>query len=255
MAVTAGALTKVSVGQTTASLSSAVAAGGSGPYTYQWYYSEDSGFTPDVDSIIDGATSLTLNMTGLKAGTQYYFAVVATDTGDSNATDESAELAVATSAAGQNQNQFAQTALLGMVDLPYNYNTISVQIDSSQVGNLVAGQAVKMYEAGDAGGIPKVVACTADNDEVLGFINYNIKNKSFSAGMACEISMAGNVMFLQATGAIARGRQVTLDITSIGGVAQAVGSSGDKIVGFSLDKVSGGQLVRVQLKTPSFTVA
>jgi len=251
MPIAAGALSKVSSGETVASLSSAAASGGTGPYTYQWYRSTSSGFTPGVGNIISGATSLTLSDTGLTAATQYYYKVVATDSLAATAT--SAQLAVATTAAAMSPNQFVQAPFLGMLDLRFNAESVSVQIDSSEAGELVAGQAVKVVDS--AGGIPKVIACSADSDEVFGFINYDIKSKKFVALDKCEISQAGNVMFLQATGAISRGARVTLDLTSVGGVAQLVGSSGDRIVGYAFDKVSGGQLVRVKLLNPSFSVA
>lgn len=253
MAVTAGALSKVSSGETVASLSSAAATAGTGPYTYQWYRSTTSGFTPGVGNIISGATSLSLSDSGLSPATQYYYKVVATDTGAGNATSTSAQLAVATTAASMSPNQFVQAPFLGMLDLRFNAQTMAAEIDSSEAGEIVAGQAVKIVDS--AGGIPKVIKCAADSDEVFGFVNYDIKSKKYVALDKCEISQAGNVMYLQATGAIARGARVTLDVTSIGGVAELVGSSGDRIVGFALDKASGGQLLRVKLLNPSFQVA
>lgn len=253
MAVTAGALSKVSVGRNSASLLSAAATAGTGPYTYQWYRSTSSGFTPGVGNLISGATSLTLEDSGLDAGTQYYYKVIATDTGDGNATSTSSQLAVATSAALPEQNQFVQSQVLGEVALSFPTGTISAQIDSSESGELVAGQAVKLVATSE--GLPKVVACSADSDQVFGFINYDVKSQSFVAGDACEISQAGNHIYLQATGAIDAGVQVTLDSTQVGGVAAAVGSSGDRIVGYSIGKALGGQLVRVRLTVPSFAVA
>lgn len=251
MATTAGALSKVSVGQTTASLSSAVATGGTGPYTYQWYRGSTSGFSPGGGNIIAGATSLTLIDSGLTPATQYYYKVIATDAG--SVTGTSAALAVATTVASQSQNQFAQAMVLGSPDLAYNYNTTAAQVDSSQATPLISGQAVKIVDS--AGGIPKVVACAANSDEVWGFISYNVKNRLFVAGKPVEVSQKGNVIYLQATGAIARGVEVQLDVSSIGGVAQAVGSSGAKKVGFAFDQAAGGQLVRIELSVPSFTVA
>lgn len=138
MSVTAGALSKVSVGQTTASLSSAAASGGTGPYTYQWYRSTTSGFTPGAGNIISGATSLTLSDSGLSAATTYYYKVVATDTGAGNATSTSAQLAVSTAAASPVPNQFVQNAILGMLDLRSNTETMAVEIDASQSGSLLS---------------------------------------------------------------------------------------------------------------------
>jgi hypothetical protein len=184
-------------------------------------------------------------------GTTYYYKVVATDTGDSNATSTSAQLAVSTDQASPNPNQFQQSAILGMLDLRFNPNTVAVQIDASQSGVLYAGQAVKMVDS--AGGIPKVIACDADSDQVLGFLNYNIKNVGYSAGDAAEISMDGNCQFLRATAAIARGAQVVVDVLTVGGVKAASGSGGESIVGWAYDKASNpGDLIRVMVKTPSF---
>lgn len=250
MTVTAGALTQLAVTDTTASLSSAAATAGTGPYTYQWYRSTTSGFTPGGGNIIAGATALTLDDTGLIPNTQYYYKVVATDTGASNATSTSAQLAVATAAPSMSPNSFAQSPYLGMIDLRFPYNSVSVQIDASQATALYAGSAVKMVDSAD--GVPKVVGCSAESDEVLGFINFDIKTVQFLAGAPAEISMAGNVMFLYATAAISRGAQVQLDLSTNGGVKTAA-DSGDCIVGWAYDKATAaGQLIRVFLKTPSF---
>lgn len=251
MATTAGALSQVAVTSTTASLSSAVATGGTGPYTYQWYRSTTSGFTPGGGNILTGETELTLEDTGLIPNTQYYYKVKATDSGA--VSDDSDQLAVATAAPVLNPNAFAQSPYLGMVDLRFPYNSVSVQIDASQATALYAGAAVTMVDS--AGGVPKVVGCTAEDDEVLGFINFDIKTVAFVAGVGAEISMAGNVMYLYSTEAIARGVEVTLDLSTNGGVRTAAGNTGDTIVGWAYDKASAaGQLIRVFVKTPSFTV-
>lgn len=252
--LTAGAISLVSKDSVSAQLSATAASGGTGPYTYQWYKSLTSGFTPGGGNIIAGATALTLNDTGLIPGTQYYYKVVATDTGHSNDTVEYTQLGVQTTPPVQNPNQFAQTALLGMIDMRFDYDTVSVQIDASQATDLFAGAAVKVVDS--AGGVPKVVGCSANSDEVFGFINYDIKTIAFKAGMAAEISQSGNVMFLYATGAIARGAQVQLDLSTNGGVAAKVGSSGADIIGFAYDKASAaGDLIRVKLGVPSFAKA
>lgn len=252
--LTAGVLSQVSVSSTSDSLSSTAASGGTGPYTQQWYRSTTSGFTPGGGNIISGATALTLNDSGLIPNTTYYYKVVYTDTGHSNDTVTSSQLAVVTAAPVLSQNQFAQAPYLGMIDLRFDYNTVSVQIDASQVGALYAGSAVKIVDSAD--GVPKVVGCSANSDEVLGFINFDIKTVQFLAGSPAEISQAGNVMYLYSTGAISRGVQVQLDLTTNGGVAQISGSSGADIVGWAYDKASAaGQLIRVKLSVPSFAKA
>lgn len=253
MSVTAGALSIVQVGTSTDSLSSAAASGGTGPYTYQWHRSVTTGFTPGAGSLIAGATALTLADSGLQGGVTYYYKVVATDTGAGNATSTSSQLAVST-ILGQLQNQFAMNAILGFVDLRFNANTVAVELDVSQVGSLVAGMAVKIVDS--AGGIPKVIGCAANSDEVFGFINYDIKSQQFVAGDKAEISQSGNVIYLAAIGAISRGAQVQLDLSYQGGVKTITGSSGANVVGYAFDKATAaGQLIRVKLSTPSYVFA
>lgn len=252
MAVTPGALSAVSVQSNSASVLSAAATAGTGPYTYQWYMSTQTGFTPGAGNIVSGATALALTVTGLNASTPYYFKVVVTDTGDSNATAISNQLAIVTSYQVQNPNQFQQSQVLGQIDLNNGSNNIiSVQVDDTQVDPILAGQAVKIVDS--AGGVPKVIAAAADTDGVLGFVVYNVKNKRFIAGDFMEIAMAGTCIYLQATEAIARGAQVVSDVSSLGGVAQSSGSGGENKVGWAVDKAGNANyLIRVMLTTPSF---
>lgn len=253
MSFAAGALSEVQIGKTTASLSSAAATGGTGPYTYQWYRSTSSGFSPGAGSLISGATSLTLADSGLNPGGIYYYVVVATDTGNGNVTVNSSQLQV-NLIPDQTQNQFSQSSVLGMTDERFNYNSIPVEIDSSQVGSLVAGQAVKVIAS--AGGVPKVVGCAANSDEVFGFINYDIKSAFYVAGSKAEVSQGGNVIYLVAIGAINRGAQVQLDLSYTGGVKTITTSSGANIVGWAFDQASAaGQLIRVKLSAPSYAFA
>lgn len=250
MGFTAGALSLVSKTDTKATVSSAVAVSGTTPYSYQWYRSTTSGFSPGGGNILTGKTSLLLQDSGLIPNTIYYYKVVATDSAATPLTATSSQLAVTTDSQTQSQNAFTETSIRGMLDLKFNANTVSVQIDASETGTLYAGSPVKMYDS--AGGVPKVVACSADTDEVLGFINYDIKSRSFVAGDLCEISMSGNVMYLYATGAIARGVQVCLDLAN-NGIEAVGGSGGEDIVGWAYDKASAqGDLIRVFIKTPSF---
>jgi hypothetical protein len=81
---------------------------------------------------------------------------------------------------------------------------------------------------------------------------------NFPAGAACEISQAGNFMWLYAVAPIARGAQVQADVSTPGqGLVKTItGSSGADIVGYAFDKaVSAGQLIRVRLTVPSFAKA
>jgi predicted RecA/RadA family phage recombinase len=248
MSTTAGAVSVVSVADTKASVSSAEATGGTAPYTHQWHRSTLAGFSPSGGTAIAGATALALSDSGLIPNTQYYYKLVSTDAGAVAAT--SAQLPVLTTAQSLSQNQFALSNVAGLIDLKFSSNSVAVEIDASQVAKLVPGSPVKMVNS--IGGIPKVVGCAADADEVLGFINFDIKSRSFAAGDRAEISIRGNVMFMYATAAIARGAQVALDLEN-NGVKPLAGSGGADVVGWAYDKAAAmGDLIRVYVQTPSF---
>lgn len=254
MSLTAGVLSLVAVQSSTAQLATTVATGGTGPYTYQWYRSTTTGFSPGGGNILTGQTALSLSDSGLIPNTIYYYKVVYTDTGNSNTTVNSTQLVVTTVAPSQSINSFAQAPFLGSLDLKVGpTNVTAVQIDVTQATPLYGGSAVKVVNNGN--GAPTVVGCAADSDNVWGFICYDIKSASYIAGSRAEIAQAGSCMFLYATEAIARGDQVVLDLTSLGAVQDASGATGDNIVGYAYDQATAyGQLIRVYLKTPSFAV-
>lgn len=255
MSLTAGVLSQVAVGPNSVSVASTAATGGTGPYTEAYYISTTSGFSTGAGNLVAGVSGLAAIIPNLIPLTQYYVKVVYTDTGASNATVTSTQLAIATTVSVLNPNQFIPTPYVGMLDQRFNYNTKSVQIDSSQATVLYSGSAVKVV-SGSGAGVPKVIACAANSDEVFGFINWQLKDVSYAAGQPVEISQKGNVLYLYATTAIATGQQVTLDLTTVGGVGAAVGSSGANIIGFSLDQATAaGQLVRIELSCPSFAFA
>ena len=83
VAFTAGTASTSSVGNTVASLSATAESGGVAPVTYQWQRSTTSG---SGFSNVSGATSLTLNDTGLTNGTTYYYRLVYTDAASSTVT-------------------------------------------------------------------------------------------------------------------------------------------------------------------------
>lgn len=255
MALTAGALSQVSVTDVGDVLSSAVAVSGTTPYTYQWYRSTaSSGYAAGTANILSGKTSLSLTDTGLTPGTIYYYKVIATDSNGTPVTATASALTVTTLASSPNPNQFTELAFLGMVDARFSYNTLPVQFDPAGSGTLVGGCAVKWSTV--ANGVPMVVPSTAQADVVAGFVNYNIKDVSYSAGELLEISMEGNVMYLYATAAINRGSKLVSIPASVaggcnGGVAATTGSSGFPIVGYAVDTAASGALFRVALQTPS----
>lgn len=147
----------------------------------------------------------------------------------------------------QNQNQFGQTVVQGKLDITPNPSTVSAQIDVSELGTLVPGQSVKVVDS--AGGVPKVIACAADSDDVWAFINYDLKKASFVAGDRVEVSaMRGNVMYMTSSAAIARNAKVMIVVA---GVKVATRAGGGICVGRTFDKATAAdQLIRVVIDLP-----
>lgn len=255
MATTAGALSNVSISSNSVINSSAVATGGTAPYTYQWYQSLTTGFSVGPSNIVTGATSLSnVTFSNLIPNTQYFFKVVATDSSSPAVTSTSSQLAVTTSATVLSQNQFALAPVVGQPDLNFNYNTMSARVDSSAGAALInQGQAVKIV-ANTLGGLPSVVACSGITDNVWGFVSYNLKDISYAVGQTMEVASAGNVIWLYANGVITQGARVCLDTTAVGAV-QATGATAT-VVGYALDgAAAAGSLIRVHLTCPSFATA
>src|SRR6185503_20795903 len=98
MTLTAGTLTLGAVSQNSVAITSGVATGGTGPYTYQWYRSTTTGFSPGAGNLLTGATALALVDTTVVPNTPYFYKMVSTDTGNSNATVTSAQQAATTPA-------------------------------------------------------------------------------------------------------------------------------------------------------------
>lgn len=142
----------------------------------------------------------------------------------------------------QIQNQFNQSAEKGYLDLRFNPSVISCQIDATEAGSLLPGQAVTLVDS--AGGIPKVIAATADTDNIFGFIVSDLKSKSFKAEDRCEIVFhRGSIMYMQSSAAIARGAKVMPVIT---GQKVATATAGKTAVGIAIDKATGAdQIIRV----------
>lgn len=89
-------------------LATAGAVSGTTPYSYQWYRSTSSGFSPATANIIGGATALTLNDSGLSQGTTYYYVVVARDSAGTAHQAVTSQLAVTTLTAGTTTSRATQ---------------------------------------------------------------------------------------------------------------------------------------------------
>lgn len=248
MATTAGALSKLVIGSTTAAVSSAVATGGTAPYTYQWYRSTTSGFTPGAGNIIAGAIGLELSDSGLLPSTQYYYEVIATDSG--SVAGDSSQLSVLTEPS-QSPNQFAQNMVVGIVDMRVGSSNVwAAQVDNSVASaaapyNLILpGQAVKLV-ANTAGGIPKVAPVSGITDKVWGYVVFNIKDTQYTAGHNLEVARWGTVIWCYATSSVTQGNEVCVDPVYVGGV-QPTGSTA-VFVGQAIDGCSAAGQIRVEL--------
>jgi hypothetical protein len=100
--LSAGTSSSSSITGTAATVTNTGATGGTQPYSYQWYRSTTPGFTPGGGNLVSGATSLTLNDTGLSPSTTYYYILIATDA--ASATANSTQLSVTTSGGGSLAN-------------------------------------------------------------------------------------------------------------------------------------------------------
>ena len=144
----------------------------------------------------------------------------------------------------QTPNQFAQSVTKGQVDARHlGGSALPVEVDASQATPLVPGQCVKIVDS--AGGVPKVVASAAATDDVLGVVAYDLRRPTLAAGQDLEILTDGAVVYMEASGAIARGARV---MEVIAGSKVAPVSTGNMTIGRALDKAAAaGDLIRVRL--------
>lgn len=148
----------------------------------------------------------------------------------------------------QNQNQFAQTAMLAQVSQIPNPNVFEAQILITSVAtNIAAGDAVKLVTG--AGTQIQVDKCTSVTDgPVFGFIAFNLrKNSGILPGDTVEIAGVNTVITLKASAAIARGANVSAtpgDATNDALVTTSVATN--FVAGQALDRATAAsQLIRV----------
>lgn len=140
-----------------------------------------------------------------------------------------------------NSNQFALEPVAGEVDMTVTGQVVSAQVYESEASALVAGQLVKLVDS--ASGLPIVTARTADTDPIFGTVIRNAKDQSFAAGKRLEVALAGSLVWLTASAAIARGAMVEM-VESTDKVRTATGAY--PVVGMAFDKAAAdGDLIRV----------
>lgn len=154
-----------------------------------------------------------------------------------------------------NLNQFAMSVVKGMVDLLNGGGrSISAMVDvTSALGvdggvGLIPGQPVKLVPS-NIRGVPKVIECATDADDIYGFVVYNPKDSKYLCGDRLEIlPMKGGIMYMEANAAIAQGAEVAV---LIAGVKVITATATDRIIGRAFDGASAaGKIIRVTVDLP-----
>ena len=145
------------------------------------------------------------------------------------------------------QNQFALAPVKGQVDMHRPGGSVSCIVDASS-GTLVAGQAVIIVDSTDK--IPHIKGVAATTDNVLGFVGFEQKDASFVAGDRVEISLDGEIMYMEAGAAFAK---LTELMVVVAGSKVVTATQNNRVIGWAFDKASADlDLVRVFIKTPSY---
>jgi hypothetical protein len=150
----------------------------------------------------------------------------------------------------QNQNQFTQTPMLGQLTQDPQPNTLVCQINPAGTAVYVAGQPVVLVDTAGAQFLVDVPAALT-NGPVIGVICYSKQKNQYVPGDQVEVAARGNIIFLEASAAIARGTQVaatpTASLTTDPTVATDT-TNGHYILGAALGKATAAnQLIRVQI--------
>lgn len=142
-------------------------------------------------------------------------------------------------------NQFAQSTEKGVLDLALNPNLITCRIAEGSSDDFVAGTAVTLS---DVAGKIFVVDKSAIDDDIFGFVVYSAKKSVPVAGDFIEVAIAGSVMQMEASAAVARGADLEIVVAS--DKVATLATSGATFIGKALDKAaSDGDLIRVGIST------
>lgn len=146
-------------------------------------------------------------------------------------------------------NVFAPTEeIKGRRVLPANTESFSGIADSTvpAATPLLPGDPVKIVAT--TKGLPHFVKA-AVGDTVMGFVEWNVIRASYPAGKLLQVSPAGNVMYMEAAGALNAG--VGVNISNLGDVTIAAAAAGKSVIGYTLEAATAaGQLVRVKIGEP-----
>lgn len=156
-----------------------------------------------------------------------------------------------------NINQFAPEGAIGELDLSFfgGENIISCRYnpDATSTNRLVAGESVILKDLGatDSVGAPIVDERGTELVTIFGTVRKSAKKKEYKPGDLVEIAVAGAVMRLKASGALARGVAVTPVLATPGSV-KAVSTKTH--YGITLDKMADGVIGRVLIQADGVSV-
>ena len=145
-------------------------------------------------------------------------------------------------------NVFAPTEeIKGRRVLPANTQSISGIVDDSQGDTaLLPGDPVKIVATTQ--GLPHF-AKAGVGDVIAGFVEWNVIRPSYKAKEICQISMDGNVMYMEAAGAVSAG--VKVNITNLSTVVVGAAAGSGSSIGLALEAATAaGQLIRVKIGEP-----
>lgn len=146
-------------------------------------------------------------------------------------------------------NQFGITKNKGSLTQRQN-NVFSGVVAAAETGTLLPGQPLKIADVSSP--IPHFLAAGV-NDEIFGFISFNLKDQSFVAGDSVEVATKDSVMIMEASAAIAAGAKVECVAS---GVKVKTWAGSNTIAGIAMGKAaSDGDLIPVWVQTPSFNEA
>lgn len=144
-------------------------------------------------------------------------------------------------------NVFAPTEeVKGRRVLPANTEGLSGVVDESQTNALLPGDPVKIVST--SVGLPHFAKAAA-GDIIAGFVEWNVIRPSYPAGQICQISMADNVMYMEAGAAVNAGALV--NVTDLTNVYVGPVAGNGSAVGLALEAATAaGQLIRVKIGAP-----
>lgn len=145
-------------------------------------------------------------------------------------------------------NQFDMQPVQGDLSLPRTGTVITAAVSANENGVFVAGQAVKIDPAAPYGGVPQMLALTANTQESFGVVIRQLKNTQFSSGVPFELAMNNSVIWMTAAEAINPGQFVEFIYTTN---KIKTNTGVNPYLGKALDKSTGdGSLIRVLLQVP-----